>query len=206
MYLKEIDANGYANAIEGLDGADSCFIRIDTGLGSTGGKILESVAIHELHHCVQYAYTTETDAFMYEATATFEQYLSTEDDALDIALNVLYVERLEHPEYALATTKGRYHYAGLLFLKFLAEFSSQDLGRLPALWVALEQDSDWEDALWRESRRVWDRSFDEIFLDIRCSTPLRVRVTTERITTPAIYPALQMWRSRTPKWARVSGR
>ena len=165
VYLKEIDANGYANAIEGLDGADSCFIRIDTGLGSTGGKILESVAIHELHHCVQYAYTTETDAFMYEATATFEQYLSTEDDALDIALNVLYVERLEHPEYALATAKGRYHYAGLLFLKFLAEFSSPDLGRLPALWVALEQDSDWEDALWRESRRVWDRSFDEIFLE-----------------------------------------
>ena len=51
-------------------------------------------------------------------------------------------KRLEHPEYALATAKGRYHYAGLLFLKFLAEFSSPDLGRLPHCGLP-EQDSDW---------------------------------------------------------------
>ena len=165
VYLKEIDANGYANVAEGVDGKDSCFVRIDTGLGSTGGQILESVAMHELHHCVQYAYTTETDTFLYEATATFEQYLAIDDDALDIALNILYVDRLEHPEFALANTDGRYHYAGLLFLKFLAEYRSSDLGRIPALWVTLEQEPDWEEALWAEARRVWDQSFDEVFLE-----------------------------------------
>lgn len=165
VYLKEIDANGYANVTEGASGTDSCFVRIDNGLGSVGGQILESVAIHELHHCVQYAYTTQTDPFMYEATATFEQYLAIEDEALDIALNVLYVERLEHPEYALAAVQGRYHYAGLLFMKFLAEYGTPDLGRIPALWVALEQEPNWEDAVWSEARRIWDQSFDEVFLE-----------------------------------------
>ena len=61
IYLRVVDVNGYSYpvAVSGKSG-HSCYIEIDPTL-ATQGQVLESVAVHELHHCVQFAYTTETD-------------------------------------------------------------------------------------------------------------------------------------------------
>ena len=165
VYITQLDSNGYANAVTRSDGETSCYIRIDPDLGSMGGKIVQSVAIHELHHCVQFGYTDNSHAFMYEATATYEQYLALMDESLELALNVLYIRRLAEPGQKLNSKQGRYHYAGFLFMKFWSEYGGFDAGRVPALWEQLSQTPQWEEALWAASQRLWGLPFDKIFLE-----------------------------------------
>ena len=165
IYLKQVSANGFANAAPGPGEASSCYFRLDPDLGSLGGQMVESVAAHELHHCVQFAYTTDSHSFMYESGATYEQYLALMDEGLELAVNVLYVERLSEPERRLSDHDGRFPYAGFLFMKFWSEYGTPDEGRVPALWQRLSQEPQWEDALRSESRRIWDAHFDEVFLD-----------------------------------------
>jgi len=164
VYITEIDSNGYATPVDGAADETSCYIRINPDLGTVGGEIVESVAIHELHHCVQFAYTTDTHAFMYEATATFEQYRALEDETLALALDVLYVERLSEPERMLNNTEGRYHYAGFLFMKFWTEYSGLDLDRIPDLWEQLALTPAWDEALDAAAESTWETSLDEVFL------------------------------------------
>jgi hypothetical protein len=162
VYLKDIDANGYANAVTTEDGS-SCYIRLDNGLGIDG--VLQSVAIHELHHCVQYRYTTLADAWIYEATATYEQYRTYLDDNLELAVIVLYSRRLEDPQLPMDWTDGEFEYAGLIALQFWEQFRGTDARRVPRLWDTLSSLPSWRDALDFEADRWWGLSWDQAFLE-----------------------------------------
>ena len=165
VYVLQIDANGYARPSPAEDGErNSCYIRLDPDLGSTEGQIVESVAIHELHHCVQYAYATKAASWIYEATATYEQYRNVSDEGLDSALGFLYAERLTHPERPIDTLGSRYEYAAFLVMKYWEEVDA-DPTAVPALWEALEDDADWSVALEAESQRRFGTGFDQAYLD-----------------------------------------
>ncbi|MFT4622649.1 MAG: hypothetical protein ACI8PZ_001305 [Myxococcota bacterium] len=162
VYIMDLDANGYATPIPGVDG-DSCYMRVDGGLG-TLGEITESVALHELHHCIEYRYT-RTHPWVHEAAATHAQYTHVLDPALELALGVLYGERLGHPERAADDRDGRFEYAGFLVPKYWADRAGTGTP-LPDLWEALvEHGEDWESAFGAEARRLWDESLVEAWLE-----------------------------------------
>lgn len=162
VYIKDIDANGYANAVDTDDGS-SCYIRLDNGLGIDG--VMQSVAIHELHHCVQYRYTTLADAWIYEATATYEQYLTYLDENLELAVIVLYSRRLGDPQLPMDWTDGEFEYAGLIALQFWEQFRGTDARRVPSLWDTLSSTPSWRDALDLDAERWWGLSWDQTFLE-----------------------------------------
>ncbi len=169
VYVLGIDANGYAfqtPAAEGGDAGSSCAIHLSSSLGDSLDGILESVAAHELHHCVQYAYTTGAPSWMLEATATHQQYRVFSSPALQAALQILWIGRLSQPQRPLHDLGGRYEYAGFVFLHFWESFGELDRGRPPLLWEALrEADGDWIAALDAESERLFGRSFARTFSD-----------------------------------------
>ncbi len=171
-YVRDIDAFGYAHPVEtGVElPAHSCFMEIDNAIDGQGDGVLTSVAVHELHHCIQYTYTPFTSDWLYEATATFEQYRDRSSGALDAALEFLWVFRLRDHDRPLAATGDRYEYAGFLFLKFWEELGhdvrpSSDTRRVPDLWEAVALQPRWEEALNTESRSVFDQGFDRTFRD-----------------------------------------
>lgn len=169
VYVKSIDANGYAfhaPPADDADAASSCAIHLEGSLGDSLDGILESVAAHELHHCVQYAYTTSSPSWLLEATATHQQYQVFTSPALEAALQVLWIGRLSQPDLPLDSLGGRYEYAGFLFLFFWESFGGLDRARPPALWEALaDAEGDWVAALDVESERLWGQSFARTFAD-----------------------------------------
>lgn len=144
VYLRALDINGYAHAVPPLDAADpsACWMELDHDLAGLPGLVVESVAVHELHHCVEFTYSTDVDGWLLEATATYEQYEAILDDPLALALGVLYGERLGHPERPIDATDGRFEYAGFLVVKFGQDRTgAPDFSR--ALWEALAEQPDW---------------------------------------------------------------
>jgi len=162
VYMMEIDANGYANHIAGSDGA-SCYIRLDNDQSIEG--ITQSVAIHELHHCVQYRYTTSTDTWIYEATATFEQYRTYLDSTLQAAVIVLYSRRLGEPQNPMDWDDGEFEYAGMVAMQFWEQFRGLDPLRIPDLWEALADEPDWLKTFDAVAQENWGLSWDEAFLE-----------------------------------------
>lgn len=169
VYVRAIDANGYAfhaPPAAGSDAASSCTIHLEASLGDSLDGVLESVAAHELHHCVQYAYTTAAPSWLLEATATHQQYLVFDSAALQAALDVLWITRLTQPDRPVASLGGRYEYAGFLFVFFWESFGELDAERPPGLWEALaEHDGAWVQALDAESERLFDQPWTETFVD-----------------------------------------
>ncbi len=163
VYLRVLPVNGYAFPEPGPDGM-SCFLQIDPGLG-TGGAILESVVIHELHHCVQYAYTVAAASWIYEAAATHEQYEHVQSAALQGALDVLWNDRLRGADRPLDEEDGRFEYAAFLLIKFLTERGGFDRSRAVGLWEALESQPAWRDALDALSAADWGDGLDDLLLD-----------------------------------------
>lgn len=167
VYLRSIDANGYAYPTTPADhdAVSACYIELDSGLTGTSGKLLESVAAHELHHCVQFAMTVETHAWMYESTATYEQYQAIESEELELLYGVLFQLRLAEPERALASTGDRYEYAGMLFEKYWAERGGLSEARLIRLWEELRDHPDWKEAVDRAGLKEWGTPLEGVFLD-----------------------------------------
>jgi hypothetical protein len=163
VYLRVLDINGYAHPIERGDPGlgQSCYLEVDPGLADLPGEIVESVAIHELHHCVQFAYTSDGDSWLFEGTASHEQYLTLRDPSLELALGVLWAGRLSEPDRPIDDADGRYEYAALVVFAHW----EQSGGDLPAVWEALAEEPDWRIALDAEALRVWGTSFDDRFLD-----------------------------------------
>jgi MYXO-CTERM domain-containing protein len=166
VYIQTVDINGYAHGvvIDGEVGRGSCWMEVDGGLAQLG-LLLESVVHHELHHCVEYRYTWEAHSWMYEATATYEQYLGPMDGALSLAVAVLYATRLGSPELAIDDLTGRYEYAGFVFVKFWEDFAGEQDGDRLAIWEALAEDPEWFDALDGEVSAQWGMGFDDLFLE-----------------------------------------
>ncbi len=160
VYVRDIEAFGYAYA-EPTEAGGSCFMELDPHNHTLGDGMSESVAAHELHHCIQYGYTWQSSSWIYEATATHQQYLHFEGPSLDTALQALWSQRLLRMDRPIDGTGDRYEYAGFVFLKFLADRG--ELADLPALWEALAVDSDWRLAFEAESQRKWGEPFDETF-------------------------------------------
>ncbi len=196
VYVKAIDANGYAfhaPPAEDAEGASSCTIHLEGSLGDSLDGIIESVAAHELHHCVQYAYTTTAPSWILEATATHQQYQVFTSPALQAALEVLWIGRLSQPERALHDLGGRYEYAGFVFVFFWESFGGLDRSRPPALWEALaevdgQDTGGWVDALDAESDRLWGQTFARTFADYSTWNAFACARDDGAHYDPALYP------------------
>ena len=165
IYMMDIDANGYAYPLDvGASQGNSCYMRLDNGLTIDG--VMQSVTIHELHHCVQYRYTARSHSWIYEATATFEQYRAFLDDNLAAAVIVLYSRRLSEPKQPMDHVDGQFEYAGMLVMQFWEQFGGLDPLRIPRLWEALEAEPDWVATFATEAARNWDVSWGEAFLEL----------------------------------------
>jgi hypothetical protein len=160
VYFLPIDANGYAYPLTDAspNGGSACYIELDSGLR---GTLLSSVAQHELHHCVQFRYSTQSAGWIYEASATWEQYLLA-DESLDIGLQLLYAARLSEPNRPIDDRGDRYEYAGFLVFKHLDEFR-RAAPRSVQVWEALARDPDWESALARVADDAFDLTLAEWF-------------------------------------------
>ena len=126
----------------------------------------ESVAAHELHHCVQYAYTTASHPWIYEASATFEQYLLFEGPALDAGLALLWNQRLRGADRPLHTRGDRFEYSGFVFLKFWSEYGGWNHGAVVGLWEQLAQTPPWKEAVAAHSEAVFNQDFDATFAEL----------------------------------------
>lgn len=160
VYVQDIEAFGYAWS-QAVQGGFSCWLALDPRNTDLGEGMAESVAAHELHHCVQYAYTAAADSWIYEATATYEQYLLFDGPAIGTALQALWSQRLLGMHRPLADTGDRYEYAGFVFVKYLVDRGVQ--GDEVALWESLAQQPAWPEALEAESQRKWGEPFDLSF-------------------------------------------
>ncbi len=139
VYLQKLDINGYALPVPGSDEGGSCLMALDPTT-PTAGDVLRSVAVHELHHCVQFRYAIGLPSWLYESASTFEQYDHVESPALAIALGVLYVDELTTPERSITSEAlPNDPYTTFLWSKFWSEngLSAPALDRLPAMWEAL---------------------------------------------------------------------
>ena len=165
VYVRDIDAFGFAHPVATTVGT-SCFMELDPQLDALGDGAAESVAAHELHHCVQYAYTTASHPWIYEATATFEQYRLFAGPALDAGLALLWNQRLRGAGQPLSTRGNRFEYSGFVFLKFWSEFGGVDHSRVVQLWEQLAEHSVWKEAVDLEAEAQWGRPFEEVALDL----------------------------------------
>ncbi len=124
VYLVQIPANGFANAVTPAAGeaGHSCFIRLDPDIEGFGAVTARSVVRHEVAHCQQYRYTVDSHPWMYEAAATYEQYRpSLDDPGLELLTNVLWSQRIGAPDKPLDAVGNRFEYAGFTVVKYLDE-------------------------------------------------------------------------------------
>ncbi len=121
-------------------------MELDPGVAAgLGERVFASVAGHELHHCLQFAVTTGLDAWIYEATSTYAQYLLfTDDEALGLGRDVLWQLRLARSEEALDVTEGQLEYAAMVWVKYLLDRGGGDRAALLGLWQAMATAGDWE--------------------------------------------------------------
>ena len=159
VYMMALDANGYATVTTSDAGQDdSCYMRLDP---FNAGAVLRSVAIHEQHHCVQYAYTFHPDSWVHEATSTTEQYRLV--DGLELALAFLWADRLEGAAIPIDDTQGRFEYAAFLVTHWWEHRGGDDA--LPALWEALADEPDWRITLDTEAERLWGMDLTTAFTE-----------------------------------------
>lgn len=163
VYLKQVDINGYAYPVA-VDDGYSCYIEVDHTLASTPGLVLESVGTHELHHCVEFAYTVEADPWLYEATATFEQYRVVVDPLLDLAVGFLWKTRLDGAARPIDDRGDRFEYAGFVWLKFWTEYGNPDIDRARRLWESLANEPDWRTTLNTQAEAEFNLPFSHLFL------------------------------------------
>jgi hypothetical protein len=164
VYVVDIDGmNGFAYPVqdgEGLEG-DSCYVEIDASLKGSPGLVVPSVAAHELHHCIQYTYTDESHPWIYEATATFEQYRLMLDDTLEFAVGVLWGARLSQPDRPMEDRGDRFEYAGFVFVKYWEDRG----GSVPDLWEALADEPEWATGVATAADEAFGLSLEAMFLD-----------------------------------------
>jgi hypothetical protein len=170
VYLRVLPTNGYATPVPAADGSTSCHVQLDPG-SSVAGRVLESVTVHELHHCVQFRYTANTVTWLYESGATYQQYSLVSDVVLDYAAGLLWVEWLTGHDLPLTATDGRHEYASFVFTKFWVERSGADPSRLQRLWTSLaepdlaDEQPSWLGSVDRAARAEWGDDLDTVVLD-----------------------------------------
>lgn len=167
VYVHAIDGNGFAYPTTPNDArvASTCHISLNNDLTDGDAAILRSVAGHELHHCLQFGYTVDVHSWLYESTATWAQYRLEESEALTLALDALYIIRLLSPDDPVATTDGRFEYAGFFFWKHWTERQADGLGGpaddslAVAAWEDLRGDGGWIVRMDEASQARFERPF-----------------------------------------------
>jgi hypothetical protein len=165
VYLHQIGAYGYAHSVASTDNDGwSCYLELDADL-SPAGHVAQSVATHELHHCIEFRYTTSLAVWLYESAATYEQYTHVVDPALDYPLGILYTERLGDPGRRLGFADGSVEYSAFLWMKFWTERGGFAPERLPLLWDDLRSEDDWKLGLDEASENAFDQGLAETFVE-----------------------------------------
>ncbi len=146
VYLRHLDYNGYAHA-EWHEDHWAAYLEVEPEVAEMGDEVLTSVAAHELHHAIEYAYTVEPHTWVHESSATYAQYrLFHESAAMVAALQLLWGLRLDAPEAGLDATGDRMEYAALLWVKYLVDRAGDpDVARV--WWDLLAEDADWAASL-----------------------------------------------------------
>ncbi|MBX2800919.1 MAG: hypothetical protein KTR31_24780 [Myxococcales bacterium] len=167
VYFTPLDQFGTAYVEPAADGEQgaSCFVTVDSDLQLLG-DVAQSVALHELHHCVQYRYRVDLPGWLYESAATYEQYSHVTSPVLDVAVGVLFDAELSSPERRLGSTRDRDPYAAFLLMKFWTEFAAEgaQIDRLPALWEDLAIEERWREGLDAAATREFGAPFAELYL------------------------------------------
>lgn len=167
VYVLEIPDYGYTVPAPIGDGTtndgSSCWVMYATSL--VPGPIAASVVAHELHHCVEFRYSTSLASWVYESAATYEQYTHVTDPALDLAAGLLYLERLAATDQKLGTTEGRLEYGAFLWTKFWAERDGGGTEALVRMWEELSLGGGWPDAMGRAATAEHGLSLDELYLE-----------------------------------------
>lgn len=170
VYLRSLDVYGYATPVPTADGP-SCYLQLDPA-NSVAGQVMASVVWHELHHCVQFRYTTGAASWLYESGATFQQYRRVSDVVLDYAAGLLWAEWLQGHHRPLSAVDGRHEYAAFVFTKFWSERGGSDPDRLLRLWEGLaapppaaEGLADWVGALDLAGREAWGEDLEAVYLE-----------------------------------------
>lgn len=165
VYVRVIPVNGRAFPLPGPDGA-ACFLEVDPGLGTTSG-IAQSVAVHELHHCIQFRYNAALPGWLYESASTYEQYSHVTNPALALALRLLYFNELNAMDTRLASETGSNDpYTSFLWMKFWTELDAGEpaVQRLPALWEDLAGSPRWRDGMAAAARREFGLPLELTYL------------------------------------------
>lgn len=189
VYLRTLPVNGYATPVP-IGSDHSCYIEIDPGLTTASG-IATSVALHELHHCVQFRYDADLPSWLYESASTYEQYSHVTDPALDLALRLLYLDELSAMDTSLTTESGDNDpYTSFLWMKFWTELDGgvPELARLPALWEDLAGSGRWRAKLDRASRREFGLPLELTFLLYATWNSFACGADTGQLYDPAVLP------------------
>jgi hypothetical protein len=166
VYLRPIGANGYAHPVPGPGEISSCWMEVDPGVESLGVGVIESVAAHELHHCVQYAYAPDGPSYLHEMTSTYQQYLLYPTPVMQAALEILWRTRLRQPERPFGDTGSRFEYAGFVFPWFwdLFESGGTPVARGPAMWEAIGARAGSDVGLDDAAAAIWGIPFEELYV------------------------------------------
>jgi len=147
VYIRNIDINGYAHTETTPLGNTAAWVELDPANARLLGKVVfESIAGHEYHHVLQFRLYTGGGAWIYEASATYAQYLLfTEDLLVRLARDALWVIRLGNANAALSAAGDPYEfeYAGMVWAKYLIERGGGDRKLLLYLWRAMGFYGDW---------------------------------------------------------------
>ncbi|MBI5480290.1 MAG: hypothetical protein HY906_15605, partial [Deltaproteobacteria bacterium] len=146
VYVRVIDAFGYTYYEPLPAGGDphTSHLELSNSLAGMGPVTVRSIAAHELHNALQAALTTALEPWIFEATATWAQYLVYSGDwLLDIARDTLWTLRLQGAARAFDDTGARFDYAGMIWIKFLLEQGGFPRRTVLDLWQALAAENDW---------------------------------------------------------------
>jgi len=167
LYLRGLDANGYAHVNTLPSGGLSMWMEVDPAGVGFGKLLFLSIVGHETHHLLEFAISEGGfDGWIAEATATYAQYLLFSGERLaDLARGALWALRLAGAARALDDEDGQFAYAGMVWVKYLVDRGGGDRLRLLELWQHLARENGWERGHDAYTRARLGLSLDEAAAD-----------------------------------------
>jgi uncharacterized protein (TIGR03382 family) len=144
VYVRDIDAFGYAYFERVAAGGDTSYFEIDPANSKLGRAVARSIAAHELHHALQAAVTVRAEPWVYEATSTWVQYSLDLEPELTLLRDLSWTLRLQGASRGLADTGARFEYAGMTWVQFLLDRQKLPRPAVLTLWKAMGAAGGWE--------------------------------------------------------------
>src|SRR5262249_49137405 len=101
----------------------------------------KAAAAHQVHHAFELLLSTALDSWIYEATATYEQYALYDVAELALARDALWGERLVGSARPMDDADGLFEYAGLTWSQYLVDAQGGE-PTLLAIWQKMAQTGD----------------------------------------------------------------